>query len=723
MDSAVPNPSPPQVGVVSQALAHLKTAREPVPPSAGPAGDAGQNGQNGQNGNTERSILGTIVVDRHLRIQNVDLSPSCFRELTTVAVPGVAVTDLFPAEDRPAIIRRCEHTLATGEPMVARVQRLPKPGGSSMVVSLTVLPLPPPDHGLAITLIDMTQRLHRFAASSAIGTGLDVTETARELAEALRPWGDVVTVSLAYHVWTGEEPGRRGVQLRRAAVAPADRPWPPGFLTPGDNLPSAAALLHGTDRSPDVRSAAIRPDRAGIEQALGGDPELLRALVPDDGPLALACAPLVADGGPGERPVLLGMVEVWRRMDGRWEPFRDEDVLELQELTSRAEAHVDNVRLHQREHAQVLALQRRLLPPGSPTTTVEVAGAYQPTTPDSAGVGGDWFDVIRLSGGRVALVIGDVVGHGLGAAAAMGRLRIEAQALASAGLAADEILKCLDETVAGLDDADEEPAAGYSPLGSTCCYVVYDPVGRRCVMSNAGHLPPALIHPDGRAEFVGHSPHPPLGTSKEPYEVTEFTVEPGALLALYTDGLVEEPTSDIEQGLRTMLKELSSIRPEENLQSAADRTVTDLAPDRLRDDVTLVLARLTAMPDQDVATWWLPAGHTECVARARALTADRLTAWGLADRTSTTELVVSELTTNAMLYGDGDVTLRLIRGESTLACEVTDPTTSRPHLHHPRPLDEGGRGLFIVQQVTDRWGVRYGDTGKTTWAELNTDAA
>lgn len=718
MDSSAPKNGPPQVGVVSQALARLKASREPAP------GATGGGGGDVRDEHTERSILGTIVVDRTLRIRDVDLSPPCFRELTDVALPGTRVTALFPAEDAPAIALRCEHTLATGEPMVARVQRLPKPDGSSMVVSLTALPLPRPDHGLAITLIDMTQRLHRFAASSTIGTGLDVTETARELAEALRPWGDAVTVSLAHHVWTGEQPEEGDVRLRRAALAPAGRIWPPGFLIPGDDLPEAAAALHRAGGFRGGRAAVIRPDRGGVERALGGDLDLLRALVPDAGPLALACAPLVADGAPGDDPVLLGMVEVWRRMDGRWEPFRDEDVLELQELTSRAEAHVDNVRLHQREHAQVMALQRRLLPPHSPTPTVEVAGAYQPTTPDSAGVGGDWFDVIRLSVGRVALVIGDVVGHGLGAAAAMGRLRIEAQALSSAGLAADEILSCLDETVAHLDDdADEEVAAGYSALGSTCCYLVYDPVGRRCAMANAGHLPPALVHPDGRAEFVGDTPHPPLGTSKEPFDVTEFTVEPGALLALYTDGLVEEPGVDIDQGLRAVLKGVSSIRPAEDLHTAADHTVAGIVHDRLRDDVTLVLARLSAMPDRDVATWRLPAGDTGSVGRARALAAERLETWGLAGQAPTAELVVSELATNAMRYGAGEVTVRLIRGEGAVACEVTDRTSARPRLRQPRPLDEGGRGLFIVQQLSDRWGVRYGDTGKTTWAEFGTDAA
>lgn len=234
---------------------------------------------------------------------------------------------------------------------------------------------------------------------------------------------------------------------------------------------------------------------------------------------------LVLEGQGGRPPIVLGVAEIWRRPD---RPFRESELLDLQELAARTAHHVDLARQHQREHAQVLALQRRLLPRAG-SDTIEVASVYQPTTPDSAGVGGDWVNSFPLPGGRTALVVGDVVGHGLAAAAAMGQLSMEARALLSAGLAPDEVLEHLDETVTLLDDAEAGLAAGYSALGSTCCIAVYDPVGHQVVMSSAGHLPPVLVLPDGTPEILSVPPHPGLGTEfalREPFVTHTFAAPP-----------------------------------------------------------------------------------------------------------------------------------------------------------------------------------------------------
>ena len=728
----------PDLRVVSRALAGLTprpgSKSSPRPdrsgrgrgvgvggPGEGRGGRGGGGGRGDEPGAQDgrEQILGAITLDRELRVVSANLGAACFDGVT--AVPGMPFVDLLPAVDVPAVTQRLRRVAQTREPHVARVQRIPKSDGSELVVSLSILPSAPPDDGLTISFIDMARRLHLYAAATSIGTTLDIGETARALATSLLPWGDVVAISLDYNVWTGEQVGDR-IQLRRAAVAP-DRGWAAGFLTPGKNLPPEADVFLGRAGRTDVHGTSVLPDRAAVERALGGDPGLLRALVPMDGPLCVACVPLTVGGTAGGGRIVLGVAEVWRRPDGPLGPF-GEDLIDMRELVSKTAKHVDNARRHQREHAQVLALQQRLLPP-SPNGTIEIAGNYQPTAPDSAGVGGDWLSSFPLPGGRTALVIGDVVGHGLGAAAAMGQLSTEARAHLSAGLPPDEVLACLDETVALLDESEVGLAAGYSALNSTCCIVSYDPVEDRCTMCSAGHLPPLLVHPGGRVELVAPPPHSGLGTSfitREPFTVHEFATEPGTLLALYTDGLVEDPSMPIDEGIAALERALSRVGPEDDLRDAVARTVAGFAEGRRRqrDDVTLMLARMTGRPGRDVVTWTLPPGDAEAVAHARSLVFRRLRAWGLEERADETALVVSELVTNAVRYSDGQVTLRLIRTDSHhLVCEVSDRGHARPWLHHAGSLDESGRGLLVVHKLTDRWGVRWnGDGGKTTWAEL-----
>ncbi|MCG7208392.1 ATP-binding SpoIIE family protein phosphatase [Streptomyces arenae] len=677
-------------------------------------------GADGESDDREQ-ILGVVNLDPELRITGCNLDAAPFAGVNTR--PGDAFAELLPPSDVPTVTQRLRRVLATRQAHVARVQRLRRDDGTELVVSMSILPAAPPQVGLTVSLIAMAKRLHLYASAAAIGTSLDVGETAQSLAQSLLAWGDVAAVDLDYAVWTGEavtEQAQERIRLRRAALVP-DRAWPEGYLTPGDNLPrEASRLLAGAVMRDDVPRAVVLQDREAIERALG-DPRLVRALVPGDRPVSVACIPLVVEGPEGAPgPIVLGVTEVWRRPDRL---FRDGELLDLQELVAKTARHVDLARQHQREHAQVLALQRRLLP-RTGSDTIEVASVYQPTTPDSAGVGGDWVNSFPLPGDRTALVVGDVVGHGLGAAAAMGQLSMEARALLSAGLGPGEVLERLDETVTLLDDTDAGLAAGYSALGSTCCIAVYDPVDHRVAISNAGHLPPVLVRPDGSAKTVAGQPHPALGAEfvvREQFDVHEFAVPPGSLLVLYTDGLVEDPAASIDDGIGRLTDLVRDVHPWDDLQQAARRVVAGLAPQgQLRDDVTLLLARLTGRRGRDAATWHLPA-RADSAARARALAGSLLRRWHVTEQARDSALLVlGELVANAVRFGAGPVSVRLVRSGGRLTCEVGDTGNGRPRPRHGGPLDDGGRGLHVVHKLTARWGVRWTETGKAVWAELET---
>ncbi|MEV5436530.1 SpoIIE family protein phosphatase [Streptomyces sp. NPDC052682] len=662
----------------------------------------------------QEQILGAVNLDQDLRITRCNLDAPVFAGLN--APLGSPFVDLLPAGDVPTVTRRLRQVLETGEPHVARVQRLRRSDGSELVVSMSILAAAAPQEGLTVSLIDMAKRLHLYAAETAIGTSLDVDETAQSLAESLLAWGDVAAVDLDFAVWTGEvvtgQPQGR-IRLRRAALVP-DRAWPEGYVTPGDDLPGdTSRFLSQAILRDDAAQAIVIPDRAAVERVFGS-PRLVRALVPGDRAAAVACLPLVLEGTP---PVVLGVAEVWRRAD---RPFDDSELIDLRELVARTAHHVDLARQHQREHTQVLALQRRLLPRAS-GDTIETASVYQPATPDSAGVGGDWVNSFPLPDGRTALVVGDVVGHGLGAAATMGQLSMEARALLSAGLEPDEVLEHLDETVALLDDAESGLAAGYSALGSTCCIAVYDPVSHHVVLSNAGHLPPILMPPDGPAGPVAVRPHPALGVEfalREPFGVHAFAAPPGSLLALYTDGLVEDPAASIDEGIDRLADAVSKVHPWDALQQAARRVVAALAPECRRDDVTLLIARMIGYRPSDTATWRLPARY-DAAARARALVSGPLGQWRVRDDTRDSVLqVVGELVANAVRFARGPLTVRLIRTGNGLLCEVGDTGNGRPRLGRNGPYDDSGRGLHVVHRLTTRWGVRWTDHGKVVWAAV-----
>ncbi|MFR9790670.1 amino acid permease [Streptomyces sp. MB22_4] len=378
-----------------------------------------------------------------------------------------------------------------------------------------------------------------------------------------------------------------------------------------------------------------------------------------------------------------------------------------------------------RGHSTALKLQRSLLPGRLlPQTACETASRYLPADSGS-GVGGDWYDVIPLSGTRVGLVVGDVLGHGLPAAATMGRLRTGLRVLARLDLAPDEVLTRLDDLAE--QTAQERAAArgaaahvpGHTPPPAdeamvTCLYAVYDPVSGWCSMARAGGPPPLLVAGDtGIARSLDVPPGPPLGVGGLPYQSTELRLAPGSVLALFTAGLLQATDHQRDPGLCRLAGILSGRRG--SLAELCEQTVNAMLPGAVDEDATLLLAR-TRLLDRTRLAQWEPAADPAAVAALRSGVSKQLDDWGLDELAFTTEVIVSELVTNAIRYVGGPIQVRLIR-DRTLTCEVSDTGHTTPNLRHAASDDEGGRGLYIIAQMTHRWGTRYTPTGKVIWAE------
>ncbi|MEU4580347.1 SpoIIE family protein phosphatase [Nonomuraea sp. ATR24] len=634
-----------------------------------------------------------------------------------LALPeGSGLRDLMAAPAAKEAERRLREVLATGEPVVDwwQVIRPREPGGEERWVSMSAFRME--DHGEPSGVLvvfaevgseDPGRRLELLYRSAAsIGASLDVVGTAEDLAGVLVPGlADLAAVDLSMAVLNGEEPSplQPGVALRfhRCAVS---GPWPEGTAQAGWELPPIPELREMQEFWLGQSLLSLTAEEA--MRLLGDRPELVRLLVPENA-RAMLCAPLRARG------MLLGAVTLWRAAGS--DPFDDEDTRLLAEIGSRAALGLDNARRYAQEHRAAVTLQRSLLPqvPAS-LTAAETAGAYVPAG-GASGVGGDWFDVIPQSSLRVAFVVGDVVGHGLRATAAMARLRTAIQALADLDLSPDELLAHMDDLVVRL--AEESDLERVDVMEATCLYAVFDPVTRRCVMASAGHPPPVVVPPGGPAAFVEMMPGPPLGVGGMPFEPVEVTLPDGAVLALYTNGLVDADDHDLDGGMDSLRRRLDGLcRPDGSLREISDRLMTELSPESRADDVTLLLARTHGVPEGDMASWEFRADPS-IVAQARMVANEQLSLWGLDALAFTTELIVSELVTNAIMHAGEPVGLRLIRDRRVLVCEVSDPSSTQPRLRRAREVDEGGRGLFLVAQLAARWGSRYTPEGKTIWTE------
>ncbi|MEV6396684.1 SpoIIE family protein phosphatase [Streptomyces sp. NPDC051907] len=548
-----------------------------------------------------------------------------------------------------------------------------------------------------------------YDAGAEIGTTLDVVRTCEELAEfGATRFADHATVDLLDAVLRGEEPtatGGTGTDVRRVAFRGLREDtalYPLGSLF--QFLPSTP-LGFGIGKG----EAVLEADLAAFSGWQAQDPERARQLV-EYGIHSMIAVPLKARG------VILGVAMFWRSR--KPEPFEEEDLSVAEELVARAAVSVDNARRYTREHTMAVTLQRSLLPRGLPEQyAMDVAYRYLPAQAGLGGlggVGGDWFDIIPLPGARVALVVGDVVGHGLHAAATMGRLRTAVHNFSTLDLPPDELLWHLDELVARIDQDETADDADAGVTGATCLYAIYDPVTGRCTMARAGHLQPVLVQPDGTAVFADVPGGPPLGLGGLPFETLEVKLPEGSRLVLYTDGLVEDRDRDIDEGLAALRRTLSE-NADKTPEETCEAVIQALLPERQRDDIALLVSRTRVLDSAHVADWDVPSDPS-AVSQVRAAVARKLAEWDLDEEAFTTELILSELVTNAIRYSAGPIRVRLIRDRS-LICEVSDHSSTSPHLRQAAITDEGGRGLFLVAQFAERWGTRYTADGKVIWTE------
>ncbi|MDQ0693958.1 SpoIIE family protein phosphatase [Streptomyces sp. W4I9-2] len=575
--------------------------------------------------------------------------------------------------------------------------------------------------GIGYMVLDVTDRWNARRllglvneAGASIGSTLDVQRTAQELADFAVPrFADFVFVDLLENPFGGDRPGTPAPAegerpaMRRAGMSSVREGCPEAVVRVGETVdfvppPHDAHFLLDGD---PVLLPALDPDSHGWTVEQPGRAARLREF----GLHSLISVPMRA------RDTVLGLTTFMRSQNPV--PFDEDDVAPARELVARAAVCVDNARRYTREHTAALVLQRSLLPHTlRGGTALDVASSYLPADAKD-GVGGDWFDVIPLSGARVGLVIGDVVGHGIGAAATMGRLRTAVQTLADMDLPPDELLARLDDLVLRLSEEERAggPAerGGTTVVGATCLYAVYDPANGSCTMARAGHPPPVVVTPDNTVSFPDLPAGPPLGLGGLPFESLEIELPEGSLLGLYTDGLIEGADKDLGRGMERLGRAVS--RDGMPLKDLCPAVVKELLPVPQPDDIALLLARTHRLSPEHLASWDVPVDPA-AVGETRAKVSRRLEAWGLEDLSMTTELIVSELVTNAIRYGAGPVRLRLLF-QSALTCEVSDASNTSPRLRHARTTDEGGRGLFLVAQLAHRWGTRYTPQGKIIWAE------
>ncbi|MEV5340785.1 SpoIIE family protein phosphatase [Streptomyces sp. NPDC052676] len=547
-------------------------------------------------------------------------------------------------------------------------------------------------------------------AGARIGNSLDLETTARELLDVVVPgFCDLATVDLYQGLLVGDEtpPGLPdgSAELRRVAFASAVSDAP--FTGTGKPV-KVGAVHHYPFNSPCAH--ALRTARP-------------RLVPPEEGGLVQStlAVPMVA------HDTVVGLAQFSRTKGS--EPFGDRDRDLAVELAARAAVCIDNARLYRREHERALILQRSLLPPGDPVAAgLDIACRYLPgnaSTGRPSEVGGDWFDVIELPGHRTALVVGDVMGRGLRAAVAMGELRTAVRTLAQLDLEPAEVLSQLDEIARGLGTPggiQQATRAARRPREAdlsevylaTCVYAVYDSVTRRCTFANAGHLPPVLVEPGESALMLDVPPGLPLGVGGEPFEEVEIELPEGALLALYTDGLVESRDHPLDEGLQAFVGALRD--PNSPLEDVCDHVLNTLDTHHGEDDIALLMARVQGLPAESVGDWTLPR-EPRSVGRAREYARGQLLSWDLEPLVDTAELLVSELVTNALRYGEGEIRLRLLL-DRTLVCEVWDSGLVQPRRRRARDTDEGGRGLQLVGLLSAAWGSRRTHRGKTVWFEL-----
>ncbi|MGN2359957.1 SpoIIE family protein phosphatase [Streptomyces luridiscabiei] len=558
------------------------------------------------------------------------------------------------------------------------------------------------------------------AATRRIARGIDLDEIVLGLCRASVPtFSDAILVYLRDPLPVGDE---RPVSPFVLRLRRSDRLRLTG--EDGEAGPETERLRPLlTDPTADLMPAAeLCEVRAG-----GALAEVLRGVRPVFGDSAAARAALPELLGPG-RPAPTGHRAILAPLRGRRRvigaavfvrgtersPFEASDLLVAAQLATHTALGIDKAVLYGREAYIADELQRTMLPDSLPQPTgVRLASRYLPAA-ETARVGGDWYDAIPLPGSRVALVVGDVMGHSMTSAAIMGQLRTTAQTLAQLDLPPQEVLHHLDEQAQRLG----------SDRMATCLYAVYDPVAHRITIANAGHPPPVLLHLGGRAEVLRVPPGAPIGVGGVDFEAVELDAPAGATLLLYTAGLVESRLRDVWTGIEQLRERLAATAqltgPDHAppLEALCDDVLDMLGPGDRDDDIALLAARFDGIAPSDVAYWYLEP-EDAAPGRARRLARRALSRWGLDEMSDEVELLVSEVVTNAVRYAERPVTLRLLRTD-ILRCEVGDDSPQLPRQRRARETDEGGRGLFLVNRLARRWGATRLSTGKVVWFEMAT---
>jgi PAS domain S-box-containing protein len=666
------------------------------------------------------SPSGLAMIDEDLRYVSVNDRLAAMNGMSAQAHAGRRVRDVVQAEDDEAFEQWMLATLRTGEPTLdllvsGRTAGRPDTYGAW---SVSVFRLTGPEGqvlGLGGIVVDVTDRQtalleastarQRLAlvndASTRMGMTLEMPEIARELtAVAVPAFADLAVVKIREDLFGDVVPEIAATPLRLRRLAGVDlmnrEVAEKVFRTHLEVVEGPGSLLYESmlTRKPILLRTITDESVAALAQS-GMDAAMIRRSGLD----SMIIAPFVAPEG------VLGDV-LFGRPASR-PPMGDEDLKTAVELAARTTNCLNNALAYGNERRIAVALQRSMLPeeevmPQPPG--LEIAHLYRPSS-RAAQVGGDWFDVIPLSGHRIALVVGDVMGHDIKAAANMGQLRTAMRTLARLDLEPVDLLTLLDETV----------QKGTTMQYATCVYAVCDTVTRECSIVSAGHPPPLLRHADGTTRIVDVSPGVPLGVASDPeFAATNLVLPQDSTLVLYTDGLVEHRGEDIDTGIENLRAVLAPDAA--CAQDLCERVAAQLDRSVAEDDLALLMARVPSGFDHGFARWTL-LPRPESVRRARALVRQTLREWDLESLEDTTMLLVSELVTNAVRYADGEIELRLAKG-GVLVCEVVDADVHVPRRRHSGPEEEGGRGLAIVGEYSRAWGTRPVASGKVVWFEL-----
>ncbi|NEC91705.1 SpoIIE family protein phosphatase [Streptomyces sp. SID12501] len=636
---------------------------------------------------------GFLAVDDTWRITFANLEAERTLGLSEAELFGQVLWDLPTVRELPDLERRCRKAAAEDRSVGFDI-RVP---GTGRRHHLRLVPGP---DGRTLYLQDVTEKrrheeerraaeydaAERAARIAELTAGLAKATTSRDVVDVvarrvLPPFaaaGLIVQTIENDRLCTVGSIGYEEDFLNRISDAP---------LTPG--WPSCDVIINETPAfysSPEEFAAHYPP---------------LARLPRHSGKSAWAFLPLTASGNT------FGVCSVsFDRPRG----FTDEERTLLTTISALVAQALARARLYDDERSRSRELQSALLPSELPDLPACTAAARYLPAAQGVDVGGDWYDIIPLSGGQVALVVGDVMGHGLPQAATMGRLRTAVHTLADLELPPDEIMSHLNDIVGNMGEESYV----------TCLYALYDSITQTCSITRAGHPPPAVVHPDGTVYFPALTADPPLGAAEPPFETVELKVPEGSLLVLYTDGLVESSKREIDEGmtqLAALLRGAYEAGTEGDLEGLCDTLTAGLLPVEQpnADDAALLIARLHALTGDRVASWPLPE-DPRAAGQARRHVREQLSAWGLDDLTPTTELLASELVGNVVRHAKGPVQLRLLHG-AELICEVFDGSLTMPRIRRATETDEGGRGLQLITALSQRWGTRYTPTGKCIWTE------